>query len=144
MKKTLPELAVLFASILLMGILGAVYSLVFAGVAGWATIGVNPSFGFGLVERYVCPPGAHLRYAAGPATGSQAGSAGNSINCIAPDGSSQPAPYGRAVFAVNVMFFLMCFVPTFIPGAILMWLSVQRWVQRASETDNDPPDLDEE
>jgi hypothetical protein len=144
MKKTLVELIFLFASILLMGLLGAIYSLVFAGVAGWISIGINPTFTFKWVERSICPPGSSIQYQVQPQAGSHTGPPANSVTCLGAGGTPQPELYDRAVFAVNRMFFLLCFIPTFIPGAILMRLSIHRWAQRVSDVSNEPDESENE
>lgn len=134
MKKTLAKFTVLLISILLMGALGAIYSLIFAGVAGWSMIGINPSLSFGLVGQFVCPAGAGIQY---PADFPSSANPDSVLVCRSQDGKSYPNQglYGSAVFAIYKAFFLLCFVPTFIPGAILMWLSIHRWTQKIAGLD---------
>jgi len=102
-------------------------------------IGMYPSFSFGLVAKNVCPPGSSIQYAA-----PSAGDSANSISCLAGDGSSKPGSYDGAVFAFNRMMFLLCFLPTFIPGAILMRLAIHRWSQTASEPENELDEQDDD
>jgi len=130
MKKNLIELLILFASILLMGILGAIYSLIFAGVVGWAAIGIAPGASFGLVQRYICPVGGSFEAVTLEPGASQADSAAKAITCKASDGTISKVPYASAVKALVGMLFLICFLLTFIPGAIAMRMSIHSWAQR--------------
>jgi len=130
MKKNLIELLILFASLLLMGILGAIYSLIFAGVVGWAAIGMAPSDSFGLVQRYVCPAGSSFEAVTQEPGTSQAASVAKVITCKAPDGTISKVPYEQAVKALVGMLFSICFLLTFIPGAIAMRMSIHSWAQR--------------
>ena len=139
MKKKLVEYLILFASLLLMGILGAIYSLVFAGVAGWAAIGIAPAGSFGLVQKYICPPDSSLQYAEYKQDLSQLG-VKHSVNCMAQDGTILNMSYNRAVMAVNGMYFWVCFIPTFILGAILMRFTIRHCSQKIFETEALDPD----
>jgi hypothetical protein len=136
MKKNATETLIFIASLLLMGVLGAFYSLIFAGVVGWAALGAAPEASFRMLDKVICPAGASMEYIPGRSGSSY------QVKCHLIDGSEQDTK-SQAVQAVFGSFFLVCFIPTFIPGAILMWFSIRRWSQRYSSAEIRPPESDD-
>lgn len=132
MKNRLLEIAIFFLTLLIMGLLGALYSFLFAEAAGQTALKLAPAANFKLVEKYVCPAGASLETQA----------AGATVTCRAPDGSLSADVQPRAASAVIGMYFLLCFVPTYLPGAILLWLVINKAFPKYF--DDSPTPLDED
>ena len=118
MKKRLVELVIFLFTVIIMGVLGGLYSLIFAGAVGGSALVLAPEFSFELVGRYVCPEGAHLQVEIG-----QSSIFDNSylINCVTKDGMVIQGMKFRAIFSVIGMYFLLCFIPTYLPGAIIIY-----------------------
>jgi hypothetical protein len=123
MKKRLVEILIFLFTVIFMGVLGGLYSLIFAGMAGGTALSLAPKFSFELVGRYVCPEDAKLQYDNG-----QNGTPGNAstVNCINQDGTIIQGMKPRAISSVINMYFLLCFIPTYLPGAILLWIFLNR------------------
>lgn len=119
MKKSLEKLLIFLFTVLLMGILGGLYSLLFAGIVGGSALGLAPKFSVELVGKYVCPDGSQLQYVSDQ-------DAAYSVNCVARDGTVTQGMKSKAISTVIGMYFLICFVPTYIPGAILLWIFLSR------------------
>ena len=141
MKKRLAELLIFLFTVIIMGVLGGLYSLIFAGAAGGTALVLAPKFSFELVGRYVCPEGAHLQYESG-----QSGISENSysINCVTQDGKVIQGMKSRAVFSVIGMYFLLCFIPTYLPGTILLWIFLNREFPRFFDESRVPVDDEED
>jgi len=137
MKKTVTESLIFFASLMLMGIFGAIYSLIFAGLVGWAALGIAPEPSFRILDKVICPaPASSIVYTPGVS------GAPYQVECnFNPDGPKDIK--SQAVQAVFGFLFLVCFIPTFIPGAILMWFAIRRWSQRNSSAEIEPPETDD-
>jgi hypothetical protein len=119
MKKSLEKLLIFLFTVLLMGILGGLYSLIFAGIVGGSALGLAPRFSVELVGRYVCPEGSQLQYVDGQGTP-------YAVNCVAQDGAVTQGMKSKAISTVIGMYFLICFIPTYIPGTILLWIFLNR------------------
>ena len=139
MKKRLVEILIFLFTVIIMGILGGLYSLIFAGVAGGTALSLAPQFNFELVGRYVCPEGAQLQYESGQNPAAENSSA---VNCLAQDGTVIQGMKPRAISSVIGMYFLLCFIPTYLPGAILLWIFLNREFPRFF--DESPVPVDEE
>ena len=144
MKKHLVELLIFLFTVIIMGMLGGLYSLIFAGVAGGTALSLAPKFSFGLVERYVCPEGAHFQYESGQSAAYGAFDNSYSINCITQDGTVIQGLKSRAISSVIGMYFLLCFIPTFLPGTILLWIFLNREFPRFFDENPAPVDEDDE
>jgi len=118
MKKNSIRLLVFLPTVILMGILGGIYSLIFAGIASRSAIALAPQFSFELVGRHVCPEGSQLQYINDQNAPSEVS---YSVNCIAQDKTVTLGMESRAISKVTGMYFLICFIPTYIPGIILLW-----------------------
>jgi hypothetical protein len=46
----------------------------------------------------------------------------------------------QAAFSVFGMYFLLCFIPTYIPGAIMLWVFLNREFPRFFEDESVPVD----
>ena len=144
MKKRLTKLLIFLFTVIVMGMLGSLYSLVFAGMASGTALGLAPQFSFGLVEKYVCPDGAHLQYESGQSHISGTSNNSTSINCVSQDGTVIQGMKPQAVSAVIGMYFLLCFIPTYIPGAILLWIILSKGFPQFFDESPAPVDEDEE
>jgi hypothetical protein len=91
------------------------------------------------VGRYVCPEGAQLQYESGQNPAAENSSA---VNCLAQDGTVIQGMKPRAISSVIGMYFLLCFIPTYLPGAILLWIFLNREFPRFF--DESPVPVDEE
>ena len=130
MNKNLAKILIFIATLLIMGILGALYSLVFAGISGSAALKFAPARSYQLVEKFICPPGAHIQ----PENEENA----KSIRCLFADGTNTPDLKDRATSAVFSVLFLACFLPTFTPGAIILWLTINRWSKKNFDENSEP------
>jgi hypothetical protein len=139
MKTPVAKLLIFLFTALLMGILGGLYSIIFAGLAGGTMLSIAPQPNFELVGKYVCPEGSQLQYVSGQDAPS---SATYSVNCIAQDQTVAQGMKSKAVSAVIGLYFLICFIPTYIPGVILLWIFLnRRFFHFLSEN---PPTIDNE
>ena len=143
MKKRLVELLIFLFTVIIMGVLGGLYSLIFAGVAGGTALNLAPKFSFELVGRYVCPEGANLQYENGQSAASGTFNNSYSISCVTQDGTVVEGMKSRATTSVIGMYFLLCFIPTYLPGAILLWIFLNREFPRFFD-ENPIPMGDEE
>jgi hypothetical protein len=144
MKKRLVEVLIFQFTVIIMGVLGGLYSLIFAGVAGGTALGLAPKFNFELVGRYVCPEGAQLQYESGQNTASGTPDNSYSVNCVSQDGTVIQGMKPRAISSVIGMYFLLCFIPTYLPGAILLWIFLNREFPRFFDENPAPVDDEEE
>src|SRR5512133_3825618 len=119
MKKSLKKFLIFLFTVLLMGILGALYSLIFAGIIGESALGLAPKPSIELVGRYVCAEGSQLQYVSDQG-------APYTVNCIAQDGTVTEGVKSKAISTVIEMYFLICFIPTYLPGAILLWIFLSK------------------
>jgi len=142
MKKRLVEILIFLVTVIMMGLVGGLYSLIFAGVAGGAALGFAPKFSLGLVEKYVCPEGTHFQYGNGQDSAASIFDSSSSLNCAGQDGTVIQGVKTRAASSVFGMYFLLCFVPTYIPGAILLWIFLNREVPRFFDEDTVPIEND--
>jgi hypothetical protein len=138
-KKNLAKLLLFLFTALVMGLLGGLYSIIFAGLAGGTALGLAPKFSFELVGSYVCPEGTQLQYTSG-----QNAASGDSalVDCISQDGTRIQGQKPRAVSAVIGGYFLICFIPTYFPGAVLLWIFLNR--EFSKFFDESPIPVDEE
>jgi hypothetical protein len=143
MKKRLVEILIFLVTVVIMGVLGGLYSLIFAGVAGGTALNLAPKFSFELMGRYVCPEGDHLQYENGQNAASGMPENSYSVNCVSQDGTIIQGVKSRAISSVIGMYFLLCFIPTFLPGAILLWIFLNREFPRFFD-DSPIPVEDEE
>jgi hypothetical protein len=144
MKTRLVKILIFLFTVIIMGVLGGLYSLIFAGMAGGTALGLAPKFSFGLVERYVCPEGAYLQYKSGQSAASGTPDNSYSINCVTQDGRIIQGMKPRAISAVIGMYFLLCFIPTYLPGAILLWIFLNREFPRFFDEGPAPGDDEED
>jgi hypothetical protein len=142
MKKIVSEVLIYFAILILMGGLGAIYSLIFADIVGGAAIGFAPEASFRLLEKQICSDGSSIEYTASMPEVSGTAAKSYNVKCIFANGGQQDVK-AHAILVMMRSFFLLCFIPTFIAGAILMWFTVHRWSQRNSESDIKPPEPDD-
>jgi hypothetical protein len=141
MKKRLVELLIFLFTVIIMGILGGFYSLIFAGAAGGTALTLAPKFSIELVERYICPEGAHLQYESA-ASGTPDKS--YTINCVTQEGKIIQGMKSRAIISVIGMYFLLCFIPTYLSGAILLWIFLNRTFPWFFDESQIPADDDED
>jgi hypothetical protein len=132
MKNRLLEIGIFILTLLIMGLFGAFYSFVFAETAGNTALIVAPAANFKLVEKFVCPAGASL----------ETQLSGETVTCRAADGSLSADLRPRAASRVIELYFLLCFVPTYFPGAILLWVLLNKAFPHYF--DNSPAPLDED
>lgn len=132
MKNRLLEIGIFILTLLIMGCLGALYSFLFAEAAGQTALQVAPAANFKLVEKFVCPAGDSL----------ETQLSGETVTCRAPDGTLSADLRPRAASRVIELYFLLCFVPTYLPGAILLWVVLNKAFPRYF--DNSPVPMDED
>jgi hypothetical protein len=143
MKKRLVEILIFLVTVIIMGVLGGLYSLVFAGVAGGTALSLAPKYNFELVGKYVCPEGTQLQYDNGqnPASGTDHV---DTVKCVGQDGMVIQGMKSRATMSVIGMYFLLCFVPTYLPGVILLWIFLNREFPRFFDESPVPQDDEED
>jgi hypothetical protein len=120
------------AQIIIWGVIACVVgftALIFAAAVGMTATSVSPDYNFGLVERYVCPEGGKLVYENGGAstwTDENGTHSGTTMlaSCVAADGSKTEGMEFQAIFAVIGLYFVICFVPLFLPGILISWIVV--------------------
>jgi hypothetical protein len=104
-------------------------ALIFAAAVGMTATSVSPDYNFGLVERFVCPDGGRLVYEDGGATtwrdedGPHSGTT-MLASCVAADGTRTEGMQFQAIMAVMGLYFLVCFVPLFLPGILISGIIV--------------------
>lgn len=126
MKTRVAKFLIFLFTVIIMGMLGGLYSLIFAGAVGGTALSLIPKFSFELVGRYVCPAGSHLQYETSQSATPGAPDNSYSINCITQDGTVIQGMKPRAISSVFGLYFLLCFIPTYLPGAILLWIFINR------------------
>ncbi|MEX2029536.1 MAG: hypothetical protein WD906_00980 [Anaerolineales bacterium] len=83
-----------------------------AGALGGITIGVDPRFAFGIVERSVCPDGS-LEFTSIRRSYHRPGEAEMHLDCVASDGSRSNVLLQGVLLVLGVAF-LAIFVPVFV------------------------------
>lgn len=95
------------------------FALVTAATFGAPLLAMQPEWTLGLVEGVVCPEGSELEFEAVRQSWHRPGEYTPVVSCVAADGSRLEGREMRGIFAVLGGAFLICFIPLFVPAAIL-------------------------
>ncbi len=137
MKFPMAKLGIQALAILLMGILGATYSMIFSNIATEVAINTAPTFHYRLLERFICPETSSETQNNGKLASMNANAfSKESPSCIKNDGNLPPNLQVKATQSINITYFLLCFVPTFIPGTFLMWKLINHLAGMYSQEEN--------
>ena len=130
MKRLLIQLPIQLVVIVVAGFILGVAALIFAGTTLGVTAGTAPAASFRLVGPIVCGKGSDLEYSEGGET-SYLGDDGQyhsgtsfSVSCVAADGTRSEGKELAAIGALFGLYFLVCFVPLFLPAALILWILV--------------------
>ncbi len=122
-------------------------ALIFAAAIGGTSLASAPEFNFGLIESVVCPRGASIEYHEGTPTtsyvqpgpadpfGHWATETSFSVSCVSA-GETLDDSLGlqvRSLIAVFSIYFLVCFVPLFIPLIVIRWILVHKLLDTAAK-----------
>jgi hypothetical protein len=95
------------------------FALVTAATFGAPLLAMQPEWTLGLVEGAVCPQGSELEFEAVRQSWHRPGEYTPNVSCVAADGSRLEGREARAIFAALGGAFLICFVPLFVPAALV-------------------------
>lgn len=102
------------------------FALVTAATFGAPLTAMAPEFTLGLVDGFVCPEGTELEFEAVRQSWHRPGEYTPEVTCVGADGTRLEGRAMRALFTVLGGAFLICFVPLFVPAAILSIVVVHK------------------
>ncbi len=119
MKASLIKFGIQISAIVMMGALGALFALMFALVASIVAANLTPQLYFKLVDTLAC--GGQGILVAESSLGNFHIPGAVSFQCVNPNGNALNHIGVRAIIDFLGLPFLLCFVPTYLPGIYLMW-----------------------
>jgi hypothetical protein len=120
MKNSISKPFIFLSSLIVMGILGALYSAMVAGVFWGISTIAAPETTFKLMGGLICPSDAELQFTPSEVDAASPASTVYTVDCVFEDGTLQSNINTHASNTVFAAYFLMVLIPTFITGAILM------------------------
>jgi hypothetical protein len=126
MKSVFSKLFIYLAGLIVMGMLGFIYSMALAGIGWGISLDAAPETAFKFLGGLICPSGSELRYSLSADRAASPATASYTVDCVFEDGTMQANMNAYASKMVFTAFFLVIFLPTFIAGAILMGLFLLR------------------
>ena len=141
MKKLLIQLVV----IVIAGFAIGVTALIFSGTIMGVSAGVAPEASFRLVGSVVCPPGTEIEYAEGGESsylgddGLRHSGTSFSLSCVGADGTRSEDKTLAAIGALFGLYFLICFVPLFLPVAVILFILVNAIYSSVVKQRQNPP-----
>ena len=130
MKRLLIQLPIQLGLIVAAGFVIGIAALIFAGTAMGVSTASAPEFNFRLVGPVVCPKGTEIEYNEGGESsylgddGLYHSGTAISISCVGPDGTRYEGKEFAAIGALLGLYFLICFVPLFLPAALILFILV--------------------
>jgi hypothetical protein len=118
MRRDFTKPMVFTASLLLMGVLGAVFSLILSGIIGGVSLRVAPEGSLQLIHQLICPAGSDVQYREGINRDSPSNSP--TLACVSSNGTLATIQALQAWAVLYESLFVLIFFPTFLVGTILM------------------------
>lgn len=140
MKRFLTKLTIESSAILLMGLLGALFSLIFALIIVGIAFGAPSTLHRSLTEKIFCPANTTLQVTEGNQNPETIDLTGDfTLKCVDSAGQVVKSLTMHRLQSLLNFSFLLCFLPTFIPGIILMWKLANKLFRIFDNTRADEP-----
>lgn len=141
MKPYLIKFGIQLLSIFLMALLGGTMALILAGAAGGIGIYFAPQFHFHIVQGFFCPPDVSQQQSVAVSKLAMSEAAlplkAAVDGCILPDGTVKPEFASQATRAVVGFYFMLFFLPFFIPGSHIMWRFLNKFYNEITSPTDD-------